>query len=371
MAASRRARRDVGKSLSPACLGPALHRRPRSSGSRLSTGGGTLNERLNSLQDPLGSVVAIVNSSGAAQERYAYSPYGAPTVPSSGFAVQAGTLLDWDTLFAGYSHDIRTSLYAVRERPLHWLLGAWLTRDPLAGESPGASEYLYALARPTAFVDPFGLEVADCCEPSRSKDRCFYIYTFNSGSGTMLFGHSAIGVEPDGTVFGFHGGGYQYEILPSGQNGHLIAGSMAAYALATVQKCCCLSEKELGDLQAKIAKMSEKSNRNLQQSRDPTDLGGNTYGPGATWCSSAAAAAIGNTGCAMIPPTAGTTPSELETYISKSKYCESVDSKYIPLTRPADDKLQYSMGRPIIHIPHIGDRSVRINFAANALQAAM
>ncbi|MBS0266027.1 MAG: RHS repeat-associated core domain-containing protein [Planctomycetes bacterium] len=116
---------------------------------------GILDERLYSLNDPLYSITALIDSVGTSQERYQYLPYGCPQFLSSTFAPRSGTLFDWESRFAGYQADNGTSLYNVRERVLHYALGNWITRD----YSPYRIDlYQYVRARPTFFSDPFGLE---------------------------------------------------------------------------------------------------------------------------------------------------------------------------------------------------------------------
>ena len=136
---------------------------------RSTAGGGTLNERLFALQDPLGSVVAVVNSLGALQERYAYTPYGALAFLSSDFAPQTGTLFNWETLFAGYRADLATGMYPIRERILDFATGTWLTRDPYESRH-NIALYEYASSMPVTLADPFGLVVVKGHHPGVSVD---------------------------------------------------------------------------------------------------------------------------------------------------------------------------------------------------------
>jgi len=124
---------------------------------RNTAGGTTLNERLFALQDPLSSVVTTVNPSGIVQERYAYSPYGAPGVLSSAFARQSATMFNWETLYAAYREDLATGLHLARERILNYAIGTWLNRDPSKSYDVSGL-YTYVASEPIRRVDPSGLD---------------------------------------------------------------------------------------------------------------------------------------------------------------------------------------------------------------------
>ena len=91
----------------------------------------TLDERLYACQDANWNLTAIVDNAGAVQERYEYDPYGDVTFLSPSFAVRSASSYAWETLYAGYRFDTSSSLYAVRYRFYHPLLGTWVTRDPV------------------------------------------------------------------------------------------------------------------------------------------------------------------------------------------------------------------------------------------------
>src|SRR4029077_3358524 len=96
---------------------------------RDTTGSGTLNERLYSLQDPNWNVAAIVDSTGDTQERYCYDAYGTASLLTPAFAVRTISLFVWEIFFGGYRRDSESSIYNVRNRMLHIRVG-WLQRDP-------------------------------------------------------------------------------------------------------------------------------------------------------------------------------------------------------------------------------------------------
>ena len=101
------------------------------------------------LPDPLGSVVALLDSSQARTDEFAYWPYGEErartgTTPTPFRFV--GTL--------GYYRDDAARTY-VRARGLRPGLARWQTADPLW---PDESAYGYAKDGPTTWVDPDGAQ---------------------------------------------------------------------------------------------------------------------------------------------------------------------------------------------------------------------
>ena len=113
-------------------------------------------ERLYALQDANWDVTTIVNSAGSAQERYAYSAYGTPTLLNSGFGALSGSLFTWKSLFCGYHYDNTPCLYVARFRIYHSQLGVWCQTDPLQFNS-GLNFYEYVSSTPLNWADPLGL----------------------------------------------------------------------------------------------------------------------------------------------------------------------------------------------------------------------
>lgn len=99
-------------------------------------------------------MTAVVDTSGAVQERYEYDPYGNCTFLSPSYTARSTSSYGWETLYAGYRIDVTSGLYAVRNRYYHPKLGTWLTRDP-AHYLSGLNLYEYPQAVLT--TDPFGL----------------------------------------------------------------------------------------------------------------------------------------------------------------------------------------------------------------------
>jgi len=111
---------------------------------------GTLDERFYALHDHF-SVTAIVNTSGAVQERYGYNGFGQPRFMTDNF-VNSTSSKQWETLFDCYRYDSQTGLYQVRYRYLHPRLGLWLSRDSkeYAG---GINLYAYVSNDPINILD--------------------------------------------------------------------------------------------------------------------------------------------------------------------------------------------------------------------------
>ncbi len=81
---------------------------------RDSNGGGTLDERVYALQDPLGSVVAIVKSCRNHSRALRLLTVRSSIVSlGSSFRAESGTLFGWSMLFASYAADLKTWLYIV------------------------------------------------------------------------------------------------------------------------------------------------------------------------------------------------------------------------------------------------------------------
>ena len=113
------------------------------------------NERLYVLHDYF-QPTAVINTSGAVQERYGYNAYGAVSFMTAAYGSRANSNYQWETLYGAYRWDAESGLYQVRNRYLHPYLGRWLTRDPL-GESAGPNLYAYVGNRPVCAIDAFGL----------------------------------------------------------------------------------------------------------------------------------------------------------------------------------------------------------------------
>jgi RHS repeat-associated protein len=108
-----------------------------------SSGGVTWN-----LTDRLGSVRAVMNSSGQLVNSLSYDAFGVSSATAPGVADRFR--------YAGYPYDAATGLYYVGARWYDPSQGRWLSQDPL-GLVADSNPYRYVSNTPTNAVDPSGL----------------------------------------------------------------------------------------------------------------------------------------------------------------------------------------------------------------------
>jgi len=116
------------------------------------------------ITDALGSVYAVVDSTGAEVSKYAYDVYGARTATAEGMATPWG--------FTGRRHDSSTEMY-YRVRYLDGERAVFAAADPLwtdalskqwmmrgTGDLPRVEirPYSYVNGKPSALLDPTGME---------------------------------------------------------------------------------------------------------------------------------------------------------------------------------------------------------------------
>jgi RHS repeat-associated protein len=100
------------------------------------------------ITDAVGSVLALVDSTGSLQTQYTYDPFG-----NTG---SSGALSGNATQYAGREND-GTGLYYYRARYYSPALQRFISEDPL-GLAGGMNLYAYAGNNPVSFIDPFGTD---------------------------------------------------------------------------------------------------------------------------------------------------------------------------------------------------------------------
>src|SRR5690625_4862743 len=108
------------------------------------------------VKDHLGSVRAVVNSSGTVLETRDYYPFGLE-MPNRSYL--SGTKAKEN--YTGHELDTESGLIYAGARYYVPGIGRWTSVDPLAGLYPGHSPYNYVLNNPLRFVDPDGRFVDD------------------------------------------------------------------------------------------------------------------------------------------------------------------------------------------------------------------
>ncbi len=96
--------------------------------------------------DPQGSVIAMVDETGALVDQYTYSAYGIPDDPALGVT---GNPLR----YTARRWDAETGLYHYRARAYSPALGRFLQADPI-GYGDGLNIYAYVGNDPMNFSDP-------------------------------------------------------------------------------------------------------------------------------------------------------------------------------------------------------------------------
>jgi RHS repeat-associated protein len=119
---------------------------------------GSFDERLYALQDANRNVTALVDTGGAVQERYTYSPYGAVTVLAPDWSSRGTSSFAWQYLFQGGRLDSATGLCHFNARDYSSSLGRWMSEVPLGFISGNLNVYRFVNNNPIAKTDPSGLE---------------------------------------------------------------------------------------------------------------------------------------------------------------------------------------------------------------------
>lgn len=118
-------------------------------------------------QNSLYHTAALTDAGGHPVERVTYDPYGSPRITDGLFVPvppnswgTAHSAVGNSILFTGRELDEETGLYFFRARSVDPNLGRFLQRDP-AGPADSLNLHEYLQSRPTHFVDPTGMRIAE------------------------------------------------------------------------------------------------------------------------------------------------------------------------------------------------------------------
>ncbi len=128
-------------------------------------GNGTLDERLYATMDYFNGT-AVLDASGAVQERYGYSAFGVRRVMAADFTPKTGSDYDWEFGFQGQFRDKATGWLNYGYRFYLPELGRWINRDPIE-ESGGQNLYSAIENNPLNSTDHLGLRVVPRPTPMR------------------------------------------------------------------------------------------------------------------------------------------------------------------------------------------------------------
>ncbi|MGH3349225.1 MAG: polymorphic toxin-type HINT domain-containing protein [Nocardioides sp.] len=115
--------------------------------------------------DWLGGIANMLTPGGEVEDGYDYDPFGqsrsGPTLADGGGGTSEPSV-DNPMKFTGAYQDDSTGEgnYHLRARTYNPSSGRFTSVDPIAGDGPGASPYVYARNNPTTYTDPTGEQVA-------------------------------------------------------------------------------------------------------------------------------------------------------------------------------------------------------------------
>ena len=101
--------------------------------------------------------IAILNSSGAVEERYTYSAFGVPLILAPDYSTRSSSAFDWGFLFHGQFTDAETGYQNYGFRYYMPDTGRWASQDP-NGEQGGMNLYEVVRNEPINSIDILGLE---------------------------------------------------------------------------------------------------------------------------------------------------------------------------------------------------------------------
>lgn len=118
---------------------------------------GTLDERLYVIHDANFNVVALVDTSGAVVERFAYDAFGGFATMTGTFGSRSATQYDWHYQHQGLRFDAATGSYNVRNREYGPNVGRWTQNDPMGFKAHDVNLTRAFSNSPASYIDPSGL----------------------------------------------------------------------------------------------------------------------------------------------------------------------------------------------------------------------
>jgi RHS repeat-associated protein len=118
---------------------------------------GTLDERLWVQQDANWNVTALLDNNGNVVERYAYDPYGLPSVYDANWNSRSASSYSFVIGFQGTRLDTATGNNNFRGREYRPPLGRPVQLDPLE-LGPDNNAYRWEQGDPSSYLDPYGLQ---------------------------------------------------------------------------------------------------------------------------------------------------------------------------------------------------------------------
>jgi RHS repeat-associated protein len=114
------------------------------------------------IKDHLGSVLALVDGTGAVVESYRYDAWGRVLEVRDAAGLLSVVGGQWSSplgnryLWQGREYSWATGLYNFRARWYDPIIGRWISNDPI-GISGGLNQYRFCYDSPVVCIDPFGL----------------------------------------------------------------------------------------------------------------------------------------------------------------------------------------------------------------------
>jgi RHS repeat-associated protein len=107
------------------------------------------------INDSLGNIIGITDSSGDIVEQYIYSPYGSVSIFDTSGTQMSDSLLENEQMFAMMRFDNESGLYHTLHRKYSPDHGRFTSHDPIRS----LKRYAYAASNPINYFDPLGLWV--------------------------------------------------------------------------------------------------------------------------------------------------------------------------------------------------------------------